>query len=251
MIKKIFISVFAIFLLVSCSTTNNGNGNDKNTNTFISFVAREQYMKEKEPERTFNPGSAMIISTLPEKLGNLASKGPISDFEIMNNGLGYSKRYKNKSFKKGYWVDFFAYHSKQSSVSDDVNDEIAIAVYNGSKADILKLYKDSKLVSDNILIFTTPTGKILKMREAVFEYWNPVDEINMKTYIYFGTSLDSFYRVRVTYNLNLDDKLYNDKESFIKDLGYYYAEGMSLKDFNEFKKSKAKNPVKMERERTR
>ncbi len=247
MIKRIFVLVFVIFVLISCSTTNSGG--DKNTNTFIRFVAREQYMKEREPNRIFNPGSAMLIATLPEKLGNLTSTGQITDFEIMNNGLGYSKRYKNKSVRKGYWVDFFAYHSRQSSVSEDVNDEIAMAVYNSSKMDILKLYKDSRLVGDNILIFTTPSGKILKMREAVFEYWNHVDEINMRTYIYFGTSLDSFYRVRVTYDLNLEDKLYNDKEIFIKDLGYYYAEGMSLKDFNEFKKSGAKNPVKMERER--
>ncbi len=246
MIKKALTFIFLIFALVSCSTINN---NDKNTDIFIKFVAREQYMREEEPYRIFNPGSAMLIATLPEKLGNLTSVGQINDFEVMNNGLGYSKRYKNKSIKKGYWVDFFAYHSKQSSVSEDINDEIVMAVYNNSKADVLKLYKNSRLIGDNVLIFTTPSGKILKMREAVFEYWNPVDEANMRTYIYFGTNLDSFYKVRITYNLNLEDKVYSDKEIFIKDLGYYYTEGMSLKDFNEFKKSGVENPVKMERER--
>ena len=46
MIKRIFVLVFVIFVLISCSTTNSGG--DKNTNTFIRFVAREQYMKERE-----------------------------------------------------------------------------------------------------------------------------------------------------------------------------------------------------------
>lgn len=243
--KKLFILFTLIILLFSCSSINNKS--DKNTDTFIRFVAREEYMKKVEPERIFNPGPAMVISTLPEKIGNMKSVDQINDFEIMNNGLGYSKRYKNKSIKKGYWIDFFAYHSKQSSISDDIDEEISKAVYEISKNEILKSYNHYKKPEENILILTTPSGKILKMREIIFEYWNPLEKINIKSYMYFGTNLDSFYKIRVSYDLKFEDKVYNEKEYFIKDLGYYYAEGMSLKNFNEFKKSGIKNPIKMER----
>lgn len=246
MMKKILIQFFIIFLTVSCSNLKN---NDKNTDLFIKFLAREEYMKEEEPYRVFNPNSAMLIATLPEKIGNLVSHGEINDFEIINNGLGYSKRYKSKIIKKGYWVDFFAYHSKQYTVSDDINNQISINVYNKSKKDIFKTYKNSKLIGENILIFTTPSGKILKMREAIFKYKNPINKEDMKTYIYFGSNLDSFYKIRITYNSNLENQLYDDKEFFIKDLAYYYAEGISLNDFNKFKKNKTKNPIKVERQK--
>jgi len=244
MIKKIIAPIF-ILLLLSCSL----KGNDKNTDAFVKFVAREEYMKEIEPNRVFNPDPAALIATLPDRIGNLTSVGQINDFELVNNGLGYSKRYINKSFGSGYWVDVFAYHSRQSHVSVDIDDEIVMAVYGSSKDEILGSYKNAKLIEENTIIFTTPDGKVLKMREAIFEFENPAENTKVKSYMYFGTNLDSFYKVRISYNLNFDGELRSDKEIFIRDLGYYYAEGMSLDNFNRFKKSGKKNPVKMQRKR--
>lgn len=242
MIKKLLVSIF-LFLLVSCGSIQKG---DINTNTFYKFVAREQYMKEAEPDRVFNPDSAVLISTMPNKIGNMKFAGSINDYEIANNGLGYSKRYKSNKVKKGYWIDVFTFHMRQTGVSSDLNNEIVNAVYKNAKNETLKSHNNSKILEENTLIFVTPANKSLKMRELIFEYTDNDNKI-MTGYLYFGTILDSFFKVRVNYYS--DFNLESDKDYFIKDFAYYQADGMSLNDYNDFKKSEAKNPIKIKRER--
>ena len=237
---KILIILF--FCLISCKQY------DKNTDIFFNLLSREQYLKEIEPNRIFNPNSAMFISTLPDYIGNLQSNEEISDFEIIKNGLGYSKRYKNNKIKSGYWVDIFAYHNNLIKIPNDINNNIIKKAYNNEKQYILLNYSNSKILENNIISFTTQNSKNIKMYETIYEYWDIQNNTKMKTFLYFGTLQDTFYKIRITYKINAKEPyFYQDKEYFLKDLGYYLAEGMSLKDFNEFKKNNSLNLTKIER----
>lgn len=243
MFKKNYLFILFLLLIVSCSTAN------KNNQLFIQFLSREKYMLEQEPSRVFNPGSAMLIATLPDNIGNFKSSGEINDFEMLNNGSGYSKRYINNKIGKGYWIDIFSYHARQPQISDDIDNEIVKTVYNNAKNDILNSHANSKILGENLIIFTTPDGKTLKMKELIFTYYNQNENTYVKSYMYFGTSLDSFFKIRISYNTNIDSEefLFSEKEHFIKDFGYYYTDGMSLNDFNSFKKSNLNNPIKIQR----
>ncbi len=242
--RKGFIFIFLMLFFNSCSTTSN-----RNNKLFLELLSREQYMYSQESNRVFNPGPAMLISTLPDKIGNFKSFGDVNDFEVNNNGAGYSKRYINSKIKNGYWIDVFTYSMRQPTISDDINDEIVKSVYNNLKQDTLNSHRNSKVLDEYTLVFTTPDGKILKMKEMVFEYYDFEKNTKVRSYLYFGTSLDSFYKIRISYNTNLDDEnyLFQEKENFVKDFGYYYTDGMSLNDFNKFKNSGIKNPIKMQR----
>ena len=237
---KIIIILF--FCLISCKQY------DKNTDIFFNLLSREEYLKEIEPNRIFNPSSAMFISVLPDYLGNLQSNDEISDFEIIKNGLGYSKRYKNNKIKSDYWVDIFAYHNGLIQIPNDINSNIVRQAYNSEKQYILLNYSNSKILENNILVFATQNSKNIKMYETIYEYWDIQNNTKMKTFLYFGTLQDTFYKIRITYKINAKEPyFYQDKEYFLQDLGYYLAEGMSLKDFNEFKKNNSLNLTKIER----
>ena len=240
--KKVFLFVLLSFLFVSCSMRN------KNDAMFLELLSREEYMSKQEPDRVFNPASAMLITTLPENVGNFKASKEISDFEVLKNGFGYSRRYLNPKYKNGYWVDVFTYNMRQNEVPNDLDNDIVKNVYNIAKNETLNGYNNSKVLDENIIVFTMPNGKRLKMKELVFIYYNFEEKTYVKSYLYFGTSLDSFYKIRISYNMNLDfeDNLFYEKEYFIKDFGFYYTDGMSLNDFNYFKKNNLKNPVKIQ-----
>lgn len=234
--------VILLFCLVSCKQY------DKNTDIFFNLLAREEYLKEIEPNRTFNPASAMFISTLPDYIGNLQSNDQISDFEIIKNGLGYSKRYKNKAVDNGYWVDVFAYHSGLAKIPENIDNNIVKQAYNSEKQYILLNHSNSKILENNIISFTTQNGKNIKMYETIYEYWDIQNNTKMKTFLYFGVMQDTFYKIRITYKIDeREPYIYKDKEYFLKDLGYYLTDGISLKDFNEFKKNNSLNLTKIER----
>ena len=72
--------------------------------------------------------------------------------------------------------------------------------------------------------------------------------MKMKTFLYFGAMQDTFYKIRITYKIDeRESYIYKDKEYFLKDLGYYLTDGISLKDFNEFKTSNKTNSTQVER----
>ena len=67
-------------------------------------------------------------------------------------------------------------------------------------------------------------------------------------FLYFTVVQDSFLKIRITYKISSNEPfILKDKELFLKDFGYYFAEGMSLKDFNNFKKLKTDNLTTMQR----
>lgn len=239
--KRNFIFILFIILLFSCSTKKLSNNK-----LFSQLISREKYMYNIEKNRIFNPGPAMNISTLPDSIGNFISYENIEDLENIRCGLGYIKKYINNNYNN-YLIDVFTYHNKQTKISNDLNDEIVKAIYNSTKNDILKAYDNSKFLGENEIIFTTPHGKTFKMNEFIFKYYDEDNEI--KSYLYFSTSLDSFIKIRINYitTSENEDALFREKEDFIKDFGYYYASGISLNDFNIFKKSNKNNLVKLQR----
>lgn len=243
MFKTLYISLISILLIISCSTSKT------TSDDFVKLLAKEEYMKNIEPYRIFNPASAMVIATLPKNIGNLKQEGNINDYEIAYNGMGYSKRYINKSVGKGYWTDIFAYNMKQTKISNDINDEIVKSFYELLKKSTLKEYENHKILKENTLVFTTPSGNFIKMKQFIFEYWNSELQKNITSYILFGTTLESsFYKIRINYytDLNVNNVITNDINYFIKDFAYYFAEGISLNDFDSFKNTGKANQIKME-----
>lgn len=238
---KIILLIFAIFIS-SCKKY------DKNTEIFMTLLSREEFLKEKDPKRVFNPNSAMLIATLPNRIGNMFSTYNVSDFEIMKNGLGYSKRYKNNLVKKGYWIDVFAYNNALDKIPDDIDNNVAKKIYNQERQFILTTYQNSRILENNIIIFNSPSNKNFTMYETIFEYFDIQNKEKLKMFLYFTVVQDSFLKIRITYKIDSNEPfIFKDKELFLKDFGYYFAEGMSLKDFNNFKKLKTDNSTTMQR----
>ena len=206
---KIIIILF--FCLISCKQY------DKNTDIFFNLLSREEYSKEIEPNRIFNPSSAMFISVLPDYLGNLESNDEISDFEIIKNGLGYSKRYKNNKIKSGYWVDIFAYHNGLIQIPNDINNNIVRQAYNSEKQYILLNYSNSKILENNILVFTTQDSKNIKMYETIYEYWdiqNPTEKDEYISKLKYDTS-SRYGFGHIDFYKNAYEVIKNNAEPFI------------------------------------
>ena len=237
--KKYIILLFII--LLSCTSNQ-----DKDI-TFNTLMKREQYMVENESDRIFNPDSAVLISTLPNKLSIFTTDNIINDYEVIQSGAGYSKSYSHSSYDDCA-ISFYTYHSNQMNISEDINDSTVQISYENLQKELLKLNKNSKILTDNLLIFTTPSGNSIKMNEFVIEYKDIRDK-NIRTYIYFGTNMNSYYRIKMT--CDIDSKSYRNssqyRENFVRDIAYYYAEGISLNEFIELKKTNPNIPVKMQR----
>lgn len=65
------------------------------------------------------------------------------------------------------------------------------------KIDFLNLYDDSKIMLENTLIYTTPNKQNIKIKEVIFEYYNMLVNKKMRSYVYFGTILDSYFRIKI------------------------------------------------------
>lgn len=240
MFKKI--TLFLTLFLLSCSA-------NKNLKTLANLVAREEYMKNEDPSRIFNPASAVVIATLPNRVGDFKSYGKIKDFEIIKNGAGYSKTYKSSIFGKKFLAEIYAYHYAQANIANDMNNNAVKQFYKALKSSTLRLYGESKLISENSIIFTTPTSNSIAMKKFSFEYQDNDVNTTMINDVFFGTTLGaSFYKIKFSYPKNINnDELQNQEMEFVKDIAYYFAEGVSLNDFEKIKKNWSKNPVKVEK----
>ena len=227
------------FLLLSCKTDT--------TDEFYRLIAIEKNIKENNENIIFNPDSALLISVLPTNLGDFKTNNKIRNYESKINGSGYSKDYFNKNFKD-IKIIVYSYHNKEINIDSNINNNTNKAIYENIKKEMLNIYDNSKIISENTMIFTNSNNNNLVMKRFLIEYKDLLKDEILKSHVYFGIAFNTYFRIKITYNKNIkeDDILYENLNNFIKDFSFYLTTDMSLNEYNNYKKLNKENLIKVQ-----